>query len=153
MASISDVGALRYDDSIESVIKFRTDPRKATRWWGAKLPASGWMPMYNSITGLRLTVTDDLIEVHGMGPFARGRIGKLFGFKSKLESRSTTMTTVRLGRVVLGAMWESPWPKSDYLVLSQQSGDGSTYSLAVGPSDHDFDRLGAALRSAGVREI
>jgi hypothetical protein len=83
-----------YDDSIESVVKYRRAPRRLGFQFGSD--SSGWTPLYNSITGLRLRVADTAIEVRGMGPFRR--LGRLFGFELSLAPAETTMETIPLSR-------------------------------------------------------
>ncbi len=96
---IEEAGTIYYDDSIESVVKYRRDPRPiGLMQFGSD--SSGWTPLYNSITGLRLRVTDGMIEVRGMGPFRR--LGKWFGFELSLAPDETTMMTIPLSRVVIG---------------------------------------------------
>jgi hypothetical protein len=136
-----------YDDSIESVVKYRRAPRRLGFQFGSD--SSGWTPLYNSITGLRLRVADTAIEVRGMGPFRR--LGRLFGFELSLAPAETTMETIPLSRITIGP-WALPRPKVDYIALSRDNGDGSTYTLALRPRDGNFDRLRDALRKAGVTE-
>jgi len=88
---IEEAGTIYYDDSIESVVKYRRDPRPiGLMQFGSD--SSGWTPLYNSITGLRLRVTDGMIEVRGMGPFRR--LGKWLGFELSLAPDETTMMTI-----------------------------------------------------------
>ena len=137
-----------YDDSIESVVKYRRDPRPAGLMQLGS-DSSGWTPIYNSITGLRLRVTDRTIEVRGMGPFRR--LGKWLGFELSLAPDETTMMTIPLSRVVIGP-WAVPRPKVDYIALQRQTGSDSCYTLALRPSDGNLDRLRDALRMARVKE-
>jgi hypothetical protein len=128
-------------------VKYRRDPRPGGFQFGSD--SSGWTPLYNSITGLRLRVSDRAIEVRGMGPFRR--LGKLFGFELLLAPTETTMRTIPLSRVVIGP-WALSRPKGDYIALSRDTGAGSIYTLALRPRDGNFDRLRDALRMAGVTE-
>jgi hypothetical protein len=137
-----------YDESIESVVRYRRDP-PTNSWVQGGSDSSGWTPLYNSITGLRLRVTDRLIDVRGMGPFRR--LGKRLGFELSLTPTETKMMTVALSRVVIGG-WAVPRPKVDYIALGHETDDGSWYTLALRPRDGDLDRLQEALRAAGVTE-
>ena len=137
-----------YDDSIESVVRYRHDPpRSGLMRLGSD--STGWTPLYNSITGLRFRVTDRAIEVRGMGPFRR--LGRRFGFELSFIPNATTMMTIPLSRVVIGG-WAVPRPKVDFIALSRETDDGSWYTLALRPSDGNLDRLQEALRKVGVAE-
>jgi hypothetical protein len=61
------------------------------------------------------------------------------------------MWTVRLRRIAIGP-WRAPRPQGDYVALSCKLPNDAEYTLAVRPSDHDFDRLRNALKMAGVQE-
>jgi hypothetical protein len=137
-----------YDESIESVVRYRRDP-PTNSWAQGGSDSSGWTPLYNSISGLRLRVTDRLIDVRGMGPFRR--LGKRLGFELSLTPSETKMMTIALSRGVIGG-WAVSRPKIDYIALGHETEDGSWYTLALRPLDGDLDRLQAALRAAGVTE-
>jgi hypothetical protein len=136
-----------YDDRIQSV-RFRTDPPPRSWLWVPQ--TDGWQSAYNSLTGLRLSVTDEAIKVRGFGPFRR--LIEAFGLaKLSLPPRETTMRTVRLRRIAIGP-WRAPWPQGDCVALSCKLPNEAEYTLAVRPSDGDFDRLRKALNTAGVQE-
>jgi len=137
-----------YDDQIQSVVRFRIDP--PPRSWRWVPQTDGWQSAYNSLTGLRLGVTDEAIEVRGFGPFRR-LIEALGQAKLSLPPHETTMSTVRLRRIAIGP-WRAPRPQSDYVALSCKLPNDAEYTLAVRPSDRDFDRLRNALKMAGVQE-
>ena len=137
-----------YDDRIQSVVRFRIDPRP--RGWRWVPQTDGWQSAYNSLTGLRLSVTDEAIEVRGFGPFRK--LVEAFALaKLSLPPRETTMGKVRLRRIAIGP-WRAPRPQADYMALSCKLPNDAEYTIAVRPSDRDFDRLRNALKLAGVRE-
>ena len=136
-----------YDDRIQSVVRFRIDP--PPRSWRWVPQTDGWQSAYNSLTGLRLSVTDEAIEVRGFGPFRR--LIEAFGAKLSLPPREITMWTVRLRRIAIGPR-RAPRPQGDYVALSCKLPNDAEYTLAVRPSDRDFGRLRNALRMAGVQE-
>ncbi|MFZ0342405.1 MAG: hypothetical protein WAL31_08730 [Gaiellaceae bacterium] len=130
-----------YDDRINSVVRYRIDPPPV---------GDDWRSAYNSITGLRLRVTDDAIEVRGFGPLRR-LVEGLGKAKLSLRPRETTMRTGRQGAVAISP-WRAPWPQADYVALSCELPDESEYTLAIRPLDGDLDRLEDALKMAGVSE-
>jgi hypothetical protein len=93
-----------YDDRIQSVVRFRIDPPPRSWFWSPQ--TDGWQSVYNSLTGLRLSVTDEAIEVQGFGPFRR-LIEAFVLAKLSLPPRETTMWTVRLRRIAIGP-WRAP---------------------------------------------
>lgn len=130
---------------IQSVVRYRIDPPPMT--WRSE--TDGWRSAYNSITGLRLRIGDEAIEVRGFGPF-RKLVG-LFGAKLSLPTRDTTMWTAHPARVGIGG-WRPPWPQTDYLALSYTLPTDSEYTLAVCPYRGQLDVLRDALKAAGVKE-
>jgi hypothetical protein len=135
-----------YDESIESVVRYRIDPPPP--FYAPR--SDGWGRAVNSISGLRLSVTDEAIEVRGFGPF-RKLLEALSRMKLSLPTRETALETVRMGRVSIGP-WAAPRPQADFLALSCKLANGVEYSLAIRPSDGDLDRLRAALRTAGAHD-
>ena len=135
-----------YDDQIESVVRYRVD--RPPLFYVQQ--SDGWGRAFNTISGLRLRVSDEAIEVRGFGPF-RKLLEALGRMKLSLPPRNTTSSTIRLSRISVGP-WRSPWAQADYLALSWKLPNGVEYSLAVRPSDHDLDRLSTALKMAGVSE-
>jgi hypothetical protein len=107
--------------------------------------------VHNGITGLRLEITDEAIEVRGFGPF--GKLMEAFKpnkLRLSLAPGETTMQTVHLTDL---ASWQYPTrPKADFVALTCKLPDDSEYTLAVRPSDGDLDRLRNALKMAGARE-
>jgi hypothetical protein len=134
-----------YNEPIERVVRYRIDP--APRFYIRQ--TDGWGIAYNNISGLRLSVTEEAIVVRGFGPFRR--LIEAFGrIKLSLPPRETALRTIRLGRLSIGP-WRAPWPEGDYVALSCRLPNNAQYTLAVRPSDRDFDRLITALKTAGVR--
>jgi hypothetical protein len=129
-----------YEDRIEGVARYRVVPPPQFYFQ----QGDGWGKVMNGISGLRLSVTDEAIEVRGFGPFRRVLEG--FGrVKLSLPTRETDLGTVRLRR---GAPYRAPWAEADYVALSYELPSGVEYSLAIRPLDGDLERLRAALRTA-----
>ena len=134
-------GTTYYDGQMESSVRYRHDAS------GQELmPVHGWRRAYNSFTGLSLRVTDETIEVRDLGAF-----GRLFGLELSLKPRETTMTTLSLGRILIGGT-PLPRPLVDFVALTRVRDDGSSYTIALRPRDGDLDRIREALRASGVRE-
>jgi hypothetical protein len=130
---------------IQSVLRYRIDPPPRT--WMPE--TDGWRSAYNSITGLRLRISDETIEVLGFGPFRR--LIELFGARLSLPTRETTMWTVRLSALRIGG-WRSPRPQVDHLALSCKVRNDSEYTLAVRPYSGQLEVLRDALKAVGVKE-
>jgi hypothetical protein len=128
------------------VVRYRIDPPPLFY-----TPQSdGWGRAFNNISGLRLSVTDEAIEVRGFGPFRR--LIEAFGrMKLSLLPGETASSTVQLRRISIGP-WRALWPQADYVALSCKLPNGAEYTLAVRPSDRDLDRIRTGLKMAGVRE-
>ena len=148
MSIVSDDVKSYYADRIKSVVRYRIDP-PPVGWIGFS-ETDGWRRAYNSITGLRLRVTDEAIEVRGFGPFRR-LVEALGKAKLSLRPRETTMWSARLREVAIGP-WRAPWPQADYVALSCKLPDDTEYTLAIRPWDGDLDRLKDALKMGGVSE-
>lgn len=128
-----------YDGRIGTVLRYRTEPPPQSEW---STSSGSWRSFVNSITGFRLVVTDEAIEVLGLRRLARLM---LFAPTLTLPTTRTTVWTVALGRM-------ARWPVRHFVALSYTQPDGSEYTLAVRPSDGDLDRLKSALKSAGAHE-
>ena len=137
-----------YDDPIGPV-RYRIDKRPVDRAEVSEM--DGWRTAFNGITGLRLKVSDEAIEVLGFGPFLK-LIETLGRAKLSLLPRDTTMWTVCLGRFSMNPGLSRWGPQADYVALSRTLPNDAEYTLAVLPSDRDLDRLRTALGMAGVRE-
>jgi hypothetical protein len=137
-----------YDDPIGAV-RYRLDKRPIDRSQASEL--DGWKAAWNGITGLRLRVRDEAIEVRGFGPLRR--FVEVVGRANlSLLPGVTTMWTVPLPRWSRNAGRKRWGPQADHVALTCKLSEGAEYTLAILPSDRDLDRLKTALRMAGVRE-